>query len=319
MTRIAKVLLNLQKAGNVTYSGWKVSFDCATYTITGSGEYEEVQLQEESADQRVKQLQAYAKTMEDDLTSWEKKVKESRSRHYELNYYTTLQLLRLRKELGLVHQIPTKMVDPQILALLESISPAVTSSNVQGVIGSLERQLMDLQLQAEDSEENTQIEPADIATTEDLSGSTELHAASSASIEMQPTSWLSSVKPPSDRPQLTEKDLNDDQKKIFTDLVEYQEYDKLLVLKAFEQLPAKSNLYDIQDWCDEKEGKYNFEDEEEEEETVTSSDEYHSMDSGSDEEERVTVFNQKSFSGICMNVYYHVYNRIQTIVILTFA
>ena len=299
VTRIAEVLLNLQKAGNVTYSGWKVSFDCATYTVTGSGEYEEVQLQEESADQRAKQLQAYAKTMEDDLNSWEKKVKESRSRHYELNYYTTLQLLRLRKELGLVHQNPTKMINPQILALLESISPAVTSSNVQGIIGSLQRQLIDLQLQAEDSEENTQTEPADTATTEDLSGSTELHTESCSSAEMQPTSRLSSVKP-SYRPQLTEKDLNDDQKKIFTDLVEYKKYIKLVVLKAFEQLPAESNLYDIQDWCDAFYDEYNFEEEEEEEETATSSDEYYSTDSGSDDEERVTqtVFNRKSFSGI---------------------
>ena len=88
------------------------------------------------------------------------------------------------------------------------------------------------------------------------------------------------------------------EKKIFTDLVDNKEYDKLLVLKAFEQLPAESNLCDIQVWCDEKEGKYDFEDEEEEEETATSSDECYSMDSGSDDEERLTVFNQKSFSGI---------------------
>ena len=298
MTRIAEALLNLRKAGNVTYSGWKMSFDCATYTDTGWG-YEQVQLQEESADQRIKQLQAYAKMMEDDLNSWEKKVKESRSRHYELNYYTTLQLLRLRKELGLVHQNPTKMVDPQILALLESVSPAVTSSNVQGIIGSLQRQLIDLQLQAEDSEENTQIEPVDIATTEDLSGSTKLHTESCSSMEMQPTSRLSSVKP-SNRPQLTENDLNYNQKEIFTDLVEYQGYNRLLVLKAFEQLSAKSNLYDIHDWCDEKDGEYDFEDEEEEEEIAISSDEYYSTDSGSDDEERVTqtVFNRKSFSGM---------------------
>ena len=307
VTRIAEVLLNLQKVGNVTYSGWKVSFDCATYTVTGSGKDEKVQLQEESADQRVKQIQAYAKKMEEDLNSWEKKVKKSRSRHYELNYYTTLQLLRLRKELGLVHQNPTKVVDPQILALLESISPAVTSSNVQGIIGSLQRQLINLQLQAEDSEENTQTEPADITTTEDLSGSTELHTASRASTEVQPTSRLSSVKP-SDRPQLTENDLNDDQKKIFTDLVEYKKYIKLLVLKAFEQLPTESNLYDIQDWCDKKDSEYNFEDEEEEEEAATSSDEYYTTDSGSDDEEMVTqtVFNRKSFSGMYLILYKYI-------------
>jgi hypothetical protein len=303
VTRIAEVLLNLQKAGNVTYSGWKVSFDCATYTVTGSGEDEQVKLQEDSADQRVKQLQAYAKQMEDDLDSWEKKVKESRGRHYELNYYTTLQLLRLRKELGLVRQNPTKMVDPQILALLESISPTVTSSNVQSVIGSL---VMDLQLQAEDFEENTQIEPADIATTEDLIGAPletmELHEATPAYMKMQSSSSLSLVKP-NDKPQLTKRDLTDSQKKIFTDLVEYKKYDELLVLKAFEQLPEESNLYDIQDWCDEKDGEFNFDDEEEEEETAaSSSDEYYSTDSGSEDEERATVFNRQPFAGLC--IYY---------------
>ena len=305
MTRIAEVLLDLQKAGNVTYSGWKVSFDCATYTVnTDSGEEEEVQLQEESADQRVKQLQAYARQMEDELELWEKKVKESRSHHYELNYYTTLQLLRLRKELGLVHQNPTKPVDPQTLALLESISPKVTSSNVQNVISSLEKQLVDLQMQADTPEESTQIEPSDIATTEEPSKapleSTELHMATPTVVKTQPLSSLSSVKM-SDKPQLTENNLSDSQKKIFTDLVEYKEYDKLLVLKAFEQLPISSNLYDIQDWCDEKDGEYDFEDEEEEgkedEETALSSDEYYSTDSGSDDEEKVTVFNQQSFSG----------------------
>ena len=304
VTRIAEVLLDLQKAGNVTYSGWKVSFDCATYSIVGSGEKEEVQLQEESADQRVKELQAYAKQMEHDLELWEKKVKESRSRHYELNYYTTLQLLKLRKELGLVRQNPTKPVDAQSLALLESISPKVTSSNVQNVISSLEKQLMDLQLQVEAPGENTQIEPANIATTEDLRSTplemAELHIATPAVVETQPLSSLSSVKT-SDKPQLTENDLSDSQKKIFTDLVEYKKYDKLLVLKALEQLPVSSNLYDIQDWCDEKDGEYDFGDEEEEEEedqeTAPSSDEYYSTDSGSDDEEKVTVFNRQSFSG----------------------
>ena len=297
MTRIAEVLLDLQKAGNVTYSGWKVSFDCATYTVIGSGEKEEVELQEESAEQRVKELQAYAKQMERDLDLWEKEVKKSRSQHYELNYYTTLQLLRLRKELGLVRQTPTRLVDPQILALLESISPKVTASSVQNIISSVEKELVDLQLRAAASpEESTQVEPADIAITEDLSGAppkdTELHIAA----EMQASPSLSSAKT-SDKPELTENDLTDSQKKIFTDLVEYKKYSKLLVLKAFEQLPASSNQYDIQDWCDEKDGEYDFEDEDEEE-TAPSSDEY-SSDSGSDDEERVTVFNRQSFSGWC--------------------
>ena len=295
MTRIAEVLLDLQRAGNVTYLGWKVSFDCATYTVIGSGEEEEVELQEESADQRVKELQAYAKEMEEDLDSWEKEVKKSRSHHYELNYYTTLQLLRLRKELGLVHSNPTKLVDPQILALLESISPKVTSSSVQNVISSLEKELLDLRLIV--PEENTTVEPTDIAITEDLSDAplknTELHTATSAAVEMQPSPSLSPVSR-SDKPELSEEDLTDSQKKIFTDLVEYQQYSKLLVLRAFEQLPPNSNQYDIQDWCDECESICTFEDKKEV--IALSSDEY-SSDSGSDDEEGMHVFNQQSISG----------------------
>ena len=296
MTRIAEVLLNLQRAGNVTYySGWKVSFDCATYTDIVSWEEEEVQFQVESADQRMKVLQAYAKKMEEDLDLWEKEVKKSRSHYYELNYYTMLQLLKLRKELGLVRQNPTKLVDPQILALLESISPKVTSSTVQNVISSLEKELLDLPLLV--PVENTPVERTDIAITENLSDAplknTELHTATPTAVEIQPSPHLSPVT--SDKPELSENDLTDSQKKIFTDLVEYLQYSKLLVLKAFEQLPPNSNHYDIRVWCDEYESMCSFEDEEEKVITL-SSDEY-SSDSGSDDEEGMYVFNQQSISG----------------------
>ena len=143
--RIAEVLLALQQAGNVEYSGWMVTFDCATYTVTGHGQKQElVQLQEETATQRVAELHASAKNMESALREWENKVKESRSHHYELNYYTTLQLLRLRKELGHVRCNPGKPIDPEILALLESISPEVTSEIVHIIMTDLEEHLLDL-------------------------------------------------------------------------------------------------------------------------------------------------------------------------------
>ena len=279
-----------------------MSFDCATYTVIGHGEKQEVQLQIENADERVKQLQDYAKMMEEDLNTWENEVKESRSRHYELNYYTTLQLLRLRKELGFVQQNPTRLVDPQILALLESISPKVTSNNVQNVVSSLEKELMDIRSRAVATlvpEENIQEEPTISEIVEESGGaplSTEVHTAIPAAVEMSDSS-LSSVRKItiSNNPHLTQHDLTDSQKEIFTDLVEYKEYPRLLVLKAFEQSLDNANLYDIQDWCDEYEGVYMFEDEEVEEECTTSSDD--SSDSGSDDEEKINVFDQTSLSG----------------------
>lgn len=293
VTRIAEVLLALQKAGNVTYSGWKVSFDCASYVDTGLSEKQELQLQEESADQRVKELHAYAKKMEEDLTMWENEVKESRSHHYELNYYTTLQLLRLRKELGLVRQNPTRLIDPQILALLESISPKVTSDSVQNIISILEKQFLDVRAAATlDIEENIQDVLADGEVTDNLNnGPLKTDLPTTVKI---PSPSLSSVKKltTGNEPHLTENDLTDSQTEIFADLVEYQAYPRLLVLKAFEQLPDNANLYDIQEWCDEYEDVYNFEVEEEDmkEESVASSDEF--SDSGSDDAEKANVFSQ---------------------------
>ena len=294
VTRIAEVLLALQKAGNVTYSGWKVSFDCASYTDTGLREKQELELQEESAVQRVKELHAYAKQMEEDLTMWENEVKESRSHHYELNYYTTLQLLRLRKELGLVRQNPARLVDSQILALLESISPNMTSDSVQNIISNLEKQFLDVRAAVTlDPEENIQDAPADGEVTDNLNNGP-LKADLHTTVKM-PSPSLSSVKrlTTGNKPHLTENELTDSQKEIFADLVEYQEYPRLLVLKAFEQLPDNANLYDIQEWCDEYEDVYNFEVEEEDmkEESVASSDEF-SSDSGSDYEEKANVFSQ---------------------------
>lgn len=290
-TRIAEILLDLQRAGNIQYSHWKLLFDCATYMVTYSYSLgmEEVEIQEESADQRVKGLQGLAKKMEEDLNLWDKEVKKSRSLYYELNYYTTLQLLRLRKELYLVHHNPTKVVDPQILALLESISPKVTSVMVQNVVSNFETELLDLP-----PNENDQV---DIAFIEDFGNAsvehTKFHIATSTAVEVPfPIT-------PTDKPKLTENDLTDNQKTILTDLVEYMCYSKLLVLKALEQSPLNSNHYDIQDWCDEYESIFSFENDEEEmvQESATSSDKY----SSDSESTKMDIFDQQSKSGWGIN------------------
>lgn len=73
--------------------------------------------------------------------------------------------------------------------------------------------------------------------------------------------------PDDDRPQITEKELNDEQRKILTDLVDFKQYPKLLVLKAFEDHVNSDNVnaYDIEEWCTEFEDMYVFEEPEEDE------------------------------------------------------
>ena len=145
MTRIAEVLLALRRAGNVAYSERVVMINCATYVAGESGLE---QLQEEIAKQHVAELNTLAKEMENDLEEWENDVKKSRTHYHELNYYTTRQLLRLRKELGVSRHNPHRQIDPEVLALLRSISQDVTSESVYSVKPQLtEQELTDVQKQ----------------------------------------------------------------------------------------------------------------------------------------------------------------------------
>ena len=118
--RIAEVLLELQQKGNVKYTGWKLTFHCRVDMVNA--------------------LQQQAKDMEKELQIWEEEVQQVRNKYYELNYYTTLQLLALCKELGRLKTFSQPHfcteISPHILALLESISTEMSSSYIwEGVTG----------------------------------------------------------------------------------------------------------------------------------------------------------------------------------------
>ena len=82
-------------------------------------------------------LQQQAKYMEEELQIWEGEVKQARKEYYELNYYTTMQLLTLRKELGKLKSLRQPHVDPHVLALLESISTEITPACVCKIVKSV--------------------------------------------------------------------------------------------------------------------------------------------------------------------------------------
>ena len=293
MTRIAEVLLALRHAGNVAYSERVVAIRCATYTQEASNMTEEPQLLEESAAQHVAELNASAKEMENALEEWENEVKKSRSHYYELNYYTTLQLLRLRRELGQMRNNTDKQIDPEILALLHSISLEVNSDNVSHVLNEIEKQRIDLQCAAKLVQSNEE-------TNEDDNNS-------ESGQQLLPNSIVTEDKPETDddplpisrnftksedftdKPKLTKEELSDIQNEILTDLVEYQGYSKLLVLKAFEECSESANAFDIQVWCTQHE-YLKFEEDEETDASISDS----SSESSSSDEEEGSIFLQDS-------------------------
>ena len=283
MTRIAEVLLALRQAGNVAYSGHVVVINCGMYVA--SQEEEEQELQEKLAEDHVAILNALAKQMEAALEGWENEVKDSRRQFYALNYYTTRQLLKIRKELGLFRQSPHRQISPEVLALLQSISPAVTSENVHSVLTDLEKLSSDLQTAASsisrrmyDNEMETPSRRSDIKVSP-------MKAIPPGATDSDPKS----SPPPSssgiEKLQATEQALTDIQKEILTNVVEYHGYSRLLVLKAFEECDEEVNEYDILRWCGENDFDSDDEEDVEADDTAESSDESSSGSDFSDEEE----------------------------------
>ena len=99
----------MQQVGYINYIGWIIQIPTFVNQET-----------------LVNTLQEIAKVMGNLLKKWNDKVKKARKEFYELNYYNTLQLLILREKLGHVRNVVT----PDVLALLQNISPSITHSKV---------------------------------------------------------------------------------------------------------------------------------------------------------------------------------------------
>ena len=114
---IADVLLSLQRAGNVKYFGWKMQFPCSASVVD--------------------ELQAVVKDMENDMQRWKVDVKESREKFYELNNFTTAQLVLLRRELGKLKVDCKAQVSPRVMLLLQSISTELSDNTVKETMVNL--------------------------------------------------------------------------------------------------------------------------------------------------------------------------------------
>ena len=237
---------------------------CAVYTvITGSDTKQEPQLEIALAKQLVDSLKNIAKQMECGLEDWRNEVEGSRKDHYELNYYTTLQLLGLRKELALVRFKAGKRCSSDILALLQSISPNLTFEDVHDAVMSLQEnsseELRSKHSVQELSDRAEELDQFSIPTSLVMDQSLQDSPAAIPPSSEDHTSTPSEVADENffaEPAVLQEQDLEAQQRDIFTDLVGYQCYSKDLVLKALESSSSEANLYDIQQWCDKKKKKF---------------------------------------------------------------
>ena len=286
--RIAEVLISLQQVGNVKYTGWKLHVPCGLAHV-------------------VPMLQDQAKEMEHELKTWEEEVTQKRGEFYELNYYTTLQLLSLRKELGVIksktHCGPAD-VTPTVLALLESISTRVSAPRV---FATVQKVITDTMISEDVLSSNptlaTQSGAANVSPS--LSspsfpgGSLNTSVAASSpevpslsheiftSANKQTSSGAKEMEVDVELPRITESELTEEQQDIMKDVMKRFGFHTKLVLKAFEECKNPTK-YDIQNWCNGNNEKYDFEDEVQDDEDYSDKEDYmksdtSSMDSDDDE------------------------------------
>ena len=203
----------------------------------------------------VQTLQKRAREMEEDLEKWRKDVKDARNKFNELNYFTTRQLLVLSSELGKLRGgVPVCHHQAQVMALLQSISPNVSSSDVERAVATKGRRDV-LSPAPEIGAGSASLEPSFSGSY--LQPQVPCRSPSPSEASFSPVHMQSSKHSPakqSGRVNLSTDDLDSKQSQTFTDLTEKYGYTELQVLKAMEELNTGDH-YEVLNWLTEHEGE----------------------------------------------------------------
>ena len=128
--RLATAYIDLFESGYIHRMNWSQEYHCSRDQVAGESIKKE--LDEESS------------FMETCYKNWKKKVSDVRKEYRELNFFTTQQLMTLRKEIATVcRSKDLAMSNIQVLTLLESVRPGLTSEQLRSAI---ERAFKDTEL-----------------------------------------------------------------------------------------------------------------------------------------------------------------------------
>lgn len=119
--RLATAYITLSESGFVHRMHWRKEFHCTKDQLEGESIAEE--------------LAAASTAMEDCYSNWKRKVSNARKEYVELNFFTTQQLMLLRKEIAAACRKSDLHVDnPQVLTLLESVRPSLETEQLKAAI-----------------------------------------------------------------------------------------------------------------------------------------------------------------------------------------
>ncbi len=231
------MLIELQQHGQEEYMGWEMKVCCR-------------------ADDIVTRLGEQAKIMERDLKDWRSAIRQQRNDFYHLNYFTTLQLLSLRKELGCFKETTDKHIKLEIMALLLSVSRDITTQIVKEAVIAILSEQTALDQLSEDSLTHK-------ANFNDLKHNR----------RNKPSIKNASVILNSDIPDplLTIEDLTDNQKTILVNIKQNYCFRTKLVLLAFERC-AETDNEELVEWCIERSVDFPYSDSDEDDGSTISDD-----------------------------------------------
>ena len=230
---VADALIELQQCGNVSYLGWTMEVACGP--------------------DKVEALATQARLMEHELTNWVDKVKQTRKQYYELNYFTTPQLIILRRELGLLKSARANIsaISPMVLCLLQSISIDISKETIMKAVNEVEL----LPLHGEpDSLPSALSSVANVDSKSNGQTIVEQKSAKGTKLSVTKRTKASAQKSCT----FAVDKLSHEQREILTYVVDRFGFPQQLVFKAFEVCKGEVNKYDIQNWCMENAEKYQF-------------------------------------------------------------
>ena len=244
----------LQQYGSGDYIGWEMTFPCALSDA-------------------VEELKKVASRMENDLDKWKKEIQEKRDEFYELNYYTTQQLLLLREELGRLKEPGEDQVKPHAMALLQSISREVSADAMKRYVQQVANILEQQRASSSTTEKAVKKKVQEPVSSSQLSGQETVaapvlspSAAEASSTLMAELLKSEGAKTSAPLAQTQEHELTNDRKAILVNLEENFGFHRQLILLGFERCDSPVDQNEVSRWCLENQDKYKYEDEDKDEE-----------------------------------------------------
>ena len=268
--RVADVLIALQQHGNSNYLGWSLSLPCDLKNV-------------------VSKLNSQASVMEGHLEEWKKQVSEQRDEYYELNYFSTQQLLSLREELGKFKLASEAEADvsPKIMAMLRSISPEMTKKSVKEQVSIVDvnikkhKQVLEMGSASQDTLSRTHVKSrtqmkesmpfvvdewnpdASAPSAVDEHPGLNKQRTSNQSVvvdENLAAASYNACPTTVPQPKLSIEQLTKNQHSILINVEENCGMSKKLVLLAFEHCERPYVENEIIDWCIEHQNAFQYED-----------------------------------------------------------